>query len=280
MATTPYRYVDDLIGRPSSALEATGHRDDTVIIFTSNHGDFLGDAAFGQDVVPRPSSHVPLAYGPPSSSLAPAFGSRFAPDISRLRYRHRGEEEPCASGGRSSVYPLLPGKTEVRRTFGRVSRRKASFHDVYGSSRRLKFIFNAHRPPDSFRCRCRSQRARNLAPAKPELIRSSARDLSEFDIERITMRFCKAAGASYDVRRHCDGASTFPGISKPPARTPRNSTPAITWRSPTRCAQPYPRHRIRVTSTCGDDRRLRQACTFRLPCPSGARCADSVGPSR
>ena len=40
-------YVDDLLGQLIAALEATGKLDNTVIVFTSDHGDFLGERGPG-----------------------------------------------------------------------------------------------------------------------------------------------------------------------------------------------------------------------------------------
>ncbi len=54
-------YVDDLLGQLITALEATGKRDDTVIVFTSDHGDFLGERGLWYKMsFLEPSAHVPL----------------------------------------------------------------------------------------------------------------------------------------------------------------------------------------------------------------------------
>src|SRR5690606_22621767 len=36
-------YVDDKVGQLLRVLEATGLRDDTIVLFTSDHGDMLGE---------------------------------------------------------------------------------------------------------------------------------------------------------------------------------------------------------------------------------------------
>jgi len=40
--------IDDQVGRMLDALEATGQRDDTIVIFTSDHGEMLGDHGLQQ----------------------------------------------------------------------------------------------------------------------------------------------------------------------------------------------------------------------------------------
>ncbi len=59
-------YVDDLVGKLVNALEATGKLDDTVIIFTSDHGDFLGERGLWYKMsFLEPSAHVPMLIWSP-----------------------------------------------------------------------------------------------------------------------------------------------------------------------------------------------------------------------
>ena len=49
------------IGKLLDALEATGQLDNTVIVFTSDHGDFLGERGLWYKMsYLEPSSHIPL----------------------------------------------------------------------------------------------------------------------------------------------------------------------------------------------------------------------------
>ena len=43
-------YMDALVGNIISALESTGQRDNTIVIFTSDHGYHLGDHDLRQKV--------------------------------------------------------------------------------------------------------------------------------------------------------------------------------------------------------------------------------------
>ena len=59
-------YVDDLLGKLLAALEATGAIDDTVVIFTSDHGDFLGERGLWYKMsFLEPSAHIPLLVWSP-----------------------------------------------------------------------------------------------------------------------------------------------------------------------------------------------------------------------
>ncbi len=65
-------YVDDLIGQMISALEATGKLEETVIVFTSDHGDFLGERGLWYKMsYLEPSRMCPSSSGRPAA-LPPA----------------------------------------------------------------------------------------------------------------------------------------------------------------------------------------------------------------
>ena len=55
------KQCDDQLGRLLDHLEATGRLDDTMIVLTSDHGDYLGDHWLGEkDLFHEPSVKVPL----------------------------------------------------------------------------------------------------------------------------------------------------------------------------------------------------------------------------
>ncbi|GAB2502190.1 choline-sulfatase [Promicromonospora xylanilytica] len=57
-------YIDDKVGELLDTLEETGHADDTVIVFTSDHGDMLGERGMVQKrTFYEWSSRVPLIIG-------------------------------------------------------------------------------------------------------------------------------------------------------------------------------------------------------------------------
>jgi len=63
--TPPYmgliKQIDDEMGRLFDFLDDRGRMDDTMIVFTSDHGDYLGDHWLGEkDLFHEPSVHIPL----------------------------------------------------------------------------------------------------------------------------------------------------------------------------------------------------------------------------
>ena len=61
-------YIDDLVGQLVSTLEATGLLENTIIMFTSDHGDFLGERGLWYKMsYLEPSAHVPLIIWNPKS---------------------------------------------------------------------------------------------------------------------------------------------------------------------------------------------------------------------
>ncbi len=64
-------FVDTLVGKILTALEATGQRDDTIVIFTSDHGYHLGEHDMWQKVsIHEESAKVPLIISVPGKNPA------------------------------------------------------------------------------------------------------------------------------------------------------------------------------------------------------------------
>ena len=104
--------VDDAIGRVLAALDNSGRRDDTVVIFTSDHGDHLGDhrlmlkgAEQYQSIV-----RVPFIWSDPLAEKQPArtvaLGSTM--DISAT-VLDRAKIEPYSGIQAKSLLPALGG---------------------------------------------------------------------------------------------------------------------------------------------------------------------------
>lgn len=70
------RQCDDQFGRLLDALEESGALDDTMIVVTSDHGDYLGDHWLGEkDLFHEPSVKVPLIVYDPSTKADATRGS-------------------------------------------------------------------------------------------------------------------------------------------------------------------------------------------------------------
>ncbi len=60
-------YVDNLVGQLIDVLEKTGMLDNTIVVFTSDHGDFLGERGLWYKMsFLEPSAHVPLLIWQPN----------------------------------------------------------------------------------------------------------------------------------------------------------------------------------------------------------------------
>ena len=98
--------IDDAIGSVLAALDDSGRRDDTVVIFTSDHGDHLGDhrlmlkgAEQYQSIV-----RVPFIWADPQVARAPA-----RTDALGLHHGHLARR--CWSGRRSSPASGIQAKS-------------------------------------------------------------------------------------------------------------------------------------------------------------------------
>ena len=70
------KQCDDQLGRLFKHLESNGRMDDTMIVITSDHGDYLGDHWMGEkDLFHQPSVKVPLIIYDPSSDTDTTRGT-------------------------------------------------------------------------------------------------------------------------------------------------------------------------------------------------------------
>lgn len=106
-------YVDDKVGQLVDALETVGLRDDTVVIFTADHGEMLGERglwykmSFFED-----SARIPLIVNAPKKFKPTRVGSNvslldIAPTLSELA----GADDSAFTGTfeGASLVPLLAG---------------------------------------------------------------------------------------------------------------------------------------------------------------------------
>jgi arylsulfatase A-like enzyme len=111
-------HVDDQIGRILAALEETGQFEDTLIIFTSDHGEHLGDHGIIAKGAPGYDScaHIPLIVSWPG--IIPGGQVRRelieAVDIAPTVLDYAGVQAPPFFQGRS-FRPLMEGKPYAER---------------------------------------------------------------------------------------------------------------------------------------------------------------------
>jgi choline-sulfatase len=105
-------YVDELVGEVLAALEESGHADDTMVVFTADHGEMLGERGLWYKMAFFENAcRVPLIVRGPGL----AAGSRVAAPVSQLDLAPTFLELTGASGGRAplegtSLVGLLRGE--------------------------------------------------------------------------------------------------------------------------------------------------------------------------
>jgi arylsulfatase A-like enzyme len=109
--------IDDAIGSVLAALDRTGRRDDTVVIFSSDHGDHLGDhrrmlkgAEQYQSIV-----RVPFIWADPQVSRAQARSDALASTMDiPATILERAKVEPASGMQGKNLLPAIERGTPVR----------------------------------------------------------------------------------------------------------------------------------------------------------------------
>jgi choline-sulfatase len=188
-------YVDERIGEVLDALEASGLAEDTVLIFVSDHGDFLGEhGLFYKMSFREHAAHVPLLVHAPGRYAArrirePVSLADLAPTLADLARRGLAEELPRAVDGRSLV-PLLEGAPEDQSAtvLGEYLAEGVAAPMVMIRRGRWKFISTPSDPDQLFDLEEDSLELRNLAQdARFEDVVSDFRDevAARWDLEAL-----------------------------------------------------------------------------------------------
>jgi arylsulfatase A-like enzyme len=105
--------VDEWVGKLLAALDRKGLRENTLVVFTSDHGEMLGDHGLDSKMVMfEGSAHIPLILRLPG--VIPA-GVRVARPVSHVDYfatilDYTGQPIPANEG--RSLRPLIDGKAD------------------------------------------------------------------------------------------------------------------------------------------------------------------------
>ncbi|MBF9035107.1 sulfatase-like hydrolase/transferase [Rhodobacterales bacterium HKCCE2091] len=111
------KQADDQLGRLLDHLEATGRMDDTMIVLTSDHGDYLGDHWLGEkDLFHEPSVKIPLIVYDPREEADATRGTTCdalveAIDLAPTFVEAMGGEPPSHILEGRALTPWLHGET-------------------------------------------------------------------------------------------------------------------------------------------------------------------------
>ena len=110
------KQCDDQMGRLFKYLEDSGQMENTIIVLTSDHGDYLGDHWLGEkDLFHAPSVKVPLVVYDPSSEADATRGTVCnalveAIDLTASFVEHASGEVPDHILEGKSLWPIIHGQ--------------------------------------------------------------------------------------------------------------------------------------------------------------------------
>jgi len=109
--------IDRGIGEILAAVEKRGDLDNSIVIFSSDHGEMLGDHnRWGKHVPYQPSVGIPMvAAGPGVKARGESKALVSLLDLTATFLDYAGVKKPAAMDSRS-LRPLLAGRTKVHRS--------------------------------------------------------------------------------------------------------------------------------------------------------------------
>lgn len=184
-------YIDSLVGQLLDALKATNMLKDTIVVFTSDHGDFLGERGLWYKMsYLEPSAHIPMLVWSPKKYAQrrvkePVTLADLLPTLADMG---NGEPLPLARNvdGRSLV-PLLEGQKEnTEATAWGEYLAEGVIAPMYMLRRGpWKFIHSPTDPDQLFNIDADPNELTNLADQNPLASQFRSEIEAKFDIPRI-----------------------------------------------------------------------------------------------
>jgi choline-sulfatase len=176
-------FLDAQVGRVMAALEASGQRDDTLVIFTSDHGEMLGAKGFWtKSTMYDDAVRIPLLMAGPGIGET---GTRTDPvsliDLAPTICQAAGLPDPHHGfSGRSLLAPPDPSRTVISEYHdggSPVGITMVRWADEQGD---WKYVHYAEgHPPQLFHMREDPDETSDLAAAKPLIVREARRRMAE-----------------------------------------------------------------------------------------------------
>lgn len=158
-------FLDANIGRILDALDASGQLDDTLIIYTSDHGECLGQRnAWGKSVMYGEATRIPLIMAGPG---IPAGNQCATPvnliDLAPTLCEHFGADTDADWPGRSWIRTLSAPCDPARITFSEYHAAESPAAAYMVADARWKYHYYVDYPPELFDLANDPEETRNLA---------------------------------------------------------------------------------------------------------------------
>ena len=214
-------YVDGLVGQLLDALEATGQRDNTVVVFTSDHGDFLGERGLWYKMsYLEPSAHIPLIICAPKSFTArrvkePVSLTEILPTLVDIATEGKGELARPTDG--RSLYPLLTGAVEhLEATAWGEYLAEGTMAPMYMLRRGpWKYIHCPTDPDQLFNLIDDRNELKNLAASHPIATKFHSEVVAKFDIPKINAAVLESQRARHMMFEALKSGNHFPWDFQP-----------------------------------------------------------------
>ena len=214
-------YIDDLVGQLLDALEATGKLDNTVIVFTSDHGDFLGERGLWYKMsYLEPAAHIPLIISAPRHFnprrvKEPVTLADLLPTFVDIATNGKAELSRAVDG--RSLYPLLTGTSEnPEATAWGEYLAEGTVAPMYMLRRGpWKYIHCPTDPDQLFNLVDDPNELKNLASSHPLAKKFHAEVVAKFDIPKINAEVLESQRARHMMFEALKSGGHFPWDFQP-----------------------------------------------------------------